>query len=234
MNEAAFPNVSSPVFLAQPSFSTQSAIHALLDYADEREVELIAVGTHSKQALERFFVGSFAETLVLASVYPVFLVSPHNQQNLKKDRILFPTDFSEKSHIVFEKLLPTALEKHAKVVLFHKTPVEVPPPVFGFDPIPVYEVFLAQDKKEKEKLAETWREEAFRQGVEVEILFHDLPGYPVDAILSNALSQRCGMIALASESGATAATLLGSMSRQIMRHAPCPVWILHPAEKRVN
>lgn len=226
-HELAIPHLLPPVFLVQANYSLEAGVQALLEYAQLAHAEIIGVGTHSKKPLERFFMGSFAESLVATSSHPVFLISPHSQA-LKMDRILFPTDFSDKSFAVFESLLSMAHEKKSKVVLFHKVQLEAPPPIFGFDPVPVYEEFLVQDGEKKRRTAQIWAKRAEAAGVETEVVFHDQPGFPVDAILSGALQQGCGMIALASESGPTEAALLGSISRQVMRHAPCPVWVLHP------
>ena len=51
-----------------------------------------------------------------------------------------------------------------------------------------------------------------------------------DSILSWA-EKNPGLIAMAAKSSPIAATLLGSVTRKLIRASPDPVWVLHPEEK---
>jgi nucleotide-binding universal stress UspA family protein len=52
------------------------------------------------------------------------------------------------------------------------------------------------------------------------------------AITSLAREKKVGWIAMEGQSGPIAAALLGSITRQVIRTAPCPVWVIHqPKEK---
>jgi DNA polymerase-3 subunit alpha len=49
-------------------------------------------------------------------------------------------------------------------------------------------------------------------------------------IIEVAREHQAGMIALAGKSGGFSAALLGSIARDIVRGAHCPVWVLHEKE----
>lgn len=49
---------------------------AILDYADERDIDLIVMGTHGRTGLERYLLGSVTEKIVRVADVPVLTVSP--------------------------------------------------------------------------------------------------------------------------------------------------------------
>lgn len=53
---------------------------AILDYADERDIDLIAMGTHGRTGLERYFLGSVTEKIVRIADVPVLTVSSHQER----------------------------------------------------------------------------------------------------------------------------------------------------------
>jgi nucleotide-binding universal stress UspA family protein len=222
------PAVLAPRLLVQEDFSVKSSVKALVEYAKSSGAELIGVGTHSRKSLHRFFIGSFAESLLHASDVPVLVISPKVSPTFKPQRILFPTDFSDKSLKALQRLFPLASGLGSKVVLYHKVQFEVPPALYGFDPTALYQDFLLEDLATKRVTAERWVTLAAQSGVKVETAIDPKPGYAVEAILGAVKKQKCDWIAMASESGALAATVLGSISRQVVRHSSVPVWVIHP------
>ena len=49
---------------------------AILDYAEERDIDCIVMGTQGRTGLERYFLGSVTEKIVRAADVPVLTVSP--------------------------------------------------------------------------------------------------------------------------------------------------------------
>ena len=49
---------------------------AILDYAEERDIDLIVMGTHGRTGLERYLLGSVTEKIVRVADVPVLTVSP--------------------------------------------------------------------------------------------------------------------------------------------------------------
>lgn len=67
---------------------------AILDYAAERDVGLIAMGTHGQTDLQRALVGGTAERVVRLSDRPVLTVGPDADPTDGYETVLIPTDGS--------------------------------------------------------------------------------------------------------------------------------------------
>lgn len=52
-----------------------SPYRQILNYADENDVDLIVMGTHGRQGVERYLLGSVAEKVVRTADCPVLTVS---------------------------------------------------------------------------------------------------------------------------------------------------------------
>lgn len=65
--EAGVATVDGTVEYGQPH-------RVILDYADERDVDLIVMGTHGRTGLDRYLVGSVTEKVVRGSGVPVLTV----------------------------------------------------------------------------------------------------------------------------------------------------------------
>ncbi|PSQ15419.1 universal stress protein [Halobacteriales archaeon QS_8_69_26] len=51
------------------------AVHrSIVDYAEEQDVDLIVMGTHGRQGLERYLIGSVTEKVVRTATVPVLTV----------------------------------------------------------------------------------------------------------------------------------------------------------------
>jgi nucleotide-binding universal stress UspA family protein len=57
-----------------------AAYRTILDYADEHEVDLIVMGTHGRQGLDRYLLGSVTERVVRSSDVPVMTVRMHDEE----------------------------------------------------------------------------------------------------------------------------------------------------------
>ncbi len=57
-----------------------SADEAILDYAAENEIDIIAMTTHGRSGLLRTVLGSVADSVVRKSGLPVMVISPQNIQ----------------------------------------------------------------------------------------------------------------------------------------------------------
>jgi nucleotide-binding universal stress UspA family protein len=88
---------------------------------------------------------------------------------------------------------------------------------------------LEQDRKRTE--LKEWMEKIQEQGVpctfELEESIQPLP----ERIIDVAREHQASIIALAGKSGGFSAALLGSIARDTVRGAHCPVWVLHEKEE---
>lgn len=220
-------NLLSPTLLVQESLSLRSSVDTLLKYAKDTSAEILAVGTTTKTGLARFLVGSYAESLILRSSLPVYVVGPKAKVDKPVSKILFPTDYSEKSYTALLKLLPTAKARKAQVLLYYKVEYAAPPAVYGFDPVPAYEKYWELELAAKKETAQKWLKTTQDAGVKTKAIFDEKSGFVADSILATARKNGCGVIAMASESGPVAASFVGSVCRQVVRAATLPVWVIH-------
>ncbi|MFC7139914.1 universal stress protein [Halosimplex aquaticum] len=64
----------------EASVSSGTPASGIVDYADDRDVDLIVMGTHGRTGLDRFLLGSVAEKVVRVSDIPVLAVSVDPEQ----------------------------------------------------------------------------------------------------------------------------------------------------------
>ena len=64
----------------EASILTGTPARAILNYVEERDVDLIVMGTHGRTGLERYFLGSITEKIVRVADVPVLTVSPPDEE----------------------------------------------------------------------------------------------------------------------------------------------------------
>lgn len=223
---------SEPTILFQKRSSITSAVKMLATYALRKKVDIIVVGTHARKGVSRLFLGSFAETLLMHSKVPIFIVNPTTQAGLINRHILFATDFNEKAYTVFRRIILLAQSLKAKLTIFHAVlhPVE---PFLASGALLLGGVWQASqndfdDQKQAYiQKANKWAEEAKKLGVLTKIQISNGGVSVPYAVLKFANQNKVGLIAIAAKSGLVASTLIGSVTRQIVRNSKCPIWVIH-------
>jgi nucleotide-binding universal stress UspA family protein len=95
---------------------------SLLDFAHQKDIDLIVVGTHGRSGLGKMLMGSVAERVFRQSPVPVLTVGPqlHAQtRGLPPRNILVPADFSPASDRASRYACALAKEHNAKLTLLH-------------------------------------------------------------------------------------------------------------------
>lgn len=207
--------------------SLRAQVEALLSVARREGADLIVTPTHAKRGLDRWLLGSFAETLISRSEVPVLAVNPSvTKRRRKHRRILFATDLSAESAAAFAKLLPYARESGAEVCLFHRFSFDsVPEPGAAYSLGSLFERVTGELLRQKRATLEKWIARAAVKGVKAKAVVDVNSAATVPAILKHA--ERCDLIALATQSGPVAAAVAGSTTRKVLRQAKCPVWTFH-------
>jgi nucleotide-binding universal stress UspA family protein len=230
--------MGKPKLILERRPSLTQAVLTLTSYAKKSHADAIIVSTHARGGLVRFFVGSFAETLLLYSKVPVLVIGPKSKEfkaTQKKRRILFATDFGTASFYAFKKVLEVAKnyskEGRGKITLFHCLPHPVEPLIqsgvylLGGGSV-TFPDLQTKEELRRRKAAEKYVAAAKKQGVDVEIEWNSGLGSFAHAITDQAKKDHVDLIAMAADSGAIKAALVGSVTRQVVRSAPCPVWVL--------
>ncbi len=214
-----------PLTIKKAEYSIRSQVAKIVRHAEEIKADAIVVSTHARKGLGRFFLGSFAETLLLTSTVPVIIVNPKAKASPCK-HILFPTDFGPKAKATLDKVCDLAKTLGAKVTLYHKVDVINPYTVGTFHAVPLYQSYLKQSKEEFKELASKLVVIAEQAKVPVKVVINDDADFPAEGILKKAKSSKANLIALTAQSGKMSALLIGSVTREIARRSMCPVWVI--------
>lgn len=229
------PGLERPRVLIQESASTTRAIDALSDYAVASDVDLIIASTHGRSGLKRLLMGSFVETLILRSYVPVMVIGSQsrypNDPGLK--RVLMPTDLSDHSKELFVQVTKLCAELKGELTLFHAVPHPIEPIVssgvylLGGGWVPV-ESYFAEETRSRERRAEAWAKWARAQGAQVVPLIEPAETGIARRLIAIAEDRDVEAIFMEAQSGPIASALVGSITRQTVRHAHCPVWVVGP------
>ncbi|MBI1860255.1 MAG: universal stress protein [Deltaproteobacteria bacterium] len=228
LKKVKIPNVKVATVLVSNDLSLRSAVHALISYAKSHHSDMIVCSTMARKGMSRFLLGSFAETLIMQSDIPVLLVSPKTVEATKFKEILVPTDFSDKSKETLKRVAALASQMGSKVVLFHQVEYLTQYTLDQFGAVPAYQKYVDDDVKQREQTGAKWCEELQARGVKAECVLNKKGSFAADAILAQAKKRKSSIIAMASQTGPVASVLLGSVCRQVIRAAQCPVWVIHP------
>ncbi|MBU6375161.1 MAG: universal stress protein [Bdellovibrionales bacterium] len=212
----------------------RAAAEALEKYAKARGATFVALPTHGRRGPARLILGSFAETLLLRSQVPTLTIGPEIHEIRGLEKILFSTDFGSGSKQVFRQVVNFAAQLKSKVWLYHAVPNLMEPLfqsgayLFSGAWVPARNYF-AQEVQECERHGNAWSRWAKNHGVECEFVLDETMGNIPEHLLALIEREKIGLLALASRSGPIASALLGSITRQVVRGASCPVWVLQPS-----
>ncbi len=223
-----------PTILVQGDLSLGKAVRRLIQHAKESETDLIAVGTQARTGATRFLLGSFAETLILQSDVPTLVVSPKSKPIQKINHILYPTDLSRKSVDAFSDVVTLAKRLGASITVFHRVEYQSLGPVGLIPAPPIFIESYKTDVSLREKESGMLAARARATGIDVNIKVEHQGAGALDAILELSEGMESGLIAMVSQSSSVKSILLGSITRQVIRHAHCPVWVIHPKLKALK
>ena len=99
--------------------STEPIHRAILQYADEHDVDCIVMGTFGRTGLDRFVLGSIAEQTLRESPVPVLTVHGETTFAEDFDDILVPTDGSDSAEAAAAHAIDLALATDATLHIVH-------------------------------------------------------------------------------------------------------------------
>lgn len=227
--------LSTPKVIPHAAQSHAGAAEVLSHYALQSGADLIVVGSHGRQGFQRFLLGSFAESLLLQSEVPVCVMGAHATKTRSTKCILFPTEFGEHSRENFRHVLDLAKKLKSEVVLLHaiSRPIEslfdleTRPRVYNYEGRMLsLDQIIEEQIEAQSRRAQQWVDGAARMGVMVTHVI-DSSFKPVDElVLDAAEAHDCDLIMMEAQSGPMSAALLGSYTRNVVRKAECPVYVL--------
>lgn len=199
-----------------------SPLKAIVEYSDEKEIDLIVMGTHGRGALGRLLVGSVAREVVRMAACPVLTVREHGPTKsvFAPRKILVPVDFSEHSALALKHARELARSYGGRMQVLHVVE-EALYPDFYYPVLHAPRVLTSEIREELARKVESWLSaDAAIRDADV----HVSTGRAVREITDFADAHGSDLIVLASH-GRTGLQrmLLGSVAEGVVSRAGCPV-----------
>lgn len=206
-----------------------SPTEAILDYAEEHDMDLVVMGTHGRRGMDRLLGGSVAEEVVRRASCPVFTVLTSDQTPSTPSirRVLAPVDLSDQSKLVLQHAGALSEAYAATLDLLHIVEETAYPNVYGLDPL-TPSLPNVQDRA-REALEALAAELDLRMDP---VNVHVLAGHAARDIVEFAGERAVDLIVMATH-GRTGLErfLIGSVAEKVVRGAPCPVFTIKSFRK---
>jgi nucleotide-binding universal stress UspA family protein len=198
---------------------------ALLNYADDEGIDLIALGTHGRTGPSRVLLGSVAEEVVRRARQPVLTVRGKDKGRTPTpgqiDRLLVPVDFSTYAREALRVAHEWAALYDATIDVLHVVEEDLHPTFYVGGVTSIYDVEPDLDDKVNAKLQEFVAEVlGSADGVET----HVRTGSAPSGITEFVEEHEVDLVALSTH-GRTGMErfFLGSVAEKVVRHVTCPV-----------
>lgn len=203
-----------------PVLSISNSVDETLKLATRRKCDTVALFTHGKKGVDRFLMGSFAETMVHRSKLSLLLMNPRAKWAGKIGKVLFLDDFSEGSKDDLRRVIALCSERRAELVVFHYPHATYDWAFDNENPIVArYRKSVDRRKKSIELLCR-------RAGVKTEVIVKGGMNQISSAAFDLQEKKGADLIVVAAKMGGFGALLGGSVTRQIIRRSPVPVLVL--------
>lgn len=207
---------------------------AILDEADNWGADLIVVGTHGYNALERLWIGSVSRAVASHAKCSVAIARGRNVQNTdgKAMRILLAVDGSEFSDAAVEEIAsrPWPPGSHVHVVSTIHLPFRPSPEVWSLPESDYFKLEMAERERAGSVINRAiarLRESDAERETPLTLTGDAVVGRAAETIIETAKKWGADLVALGSH-GYRGLTrfLLGSVSYAVASHAPCTVEIV--------
>ena len=204
---------------------------AIIEHAGAEKGTLIAMATHGRSGLDRWMLGSVAETVLRGSHNPLFLVRAHEEGATDGaamiKSIVVPLDGSE----LAESVLPTAVEiaqaLDLEVVLCRAYELAASVYQGNEDYLPNYDEMLRQVKVETESYL-TEKAAALKAAGLSRVSTVALAGSGAEEIVRYAQTHRDALVVMCTHGrSGMSRWVLGSVTERVVRHSDDPVLVVH-------
>lgn len=216
-NAAVSINEKNIHVIHYPTLSTTKAVDRLLTLGKSRGTEILAAFSHNKSGLERFLMGSFAETAVHRSKINLLIVNPKNKFKPIRN-ILFASDFSARSKRDLKKVLHLCKQLGARLTVFHSTEI-----IYTFDPT---NPMVSSYRKKTKRMEEWIKNTCASAQVKCDVILRSELMPAADLALATAKKNKADLLVVTAKTGPLAALMGGSVTRDLVRNGTYPVLVL--------
>lgn len=218
--------LQEPVALLQKGVYLRSDIDALVTQAKKNRANFILVNTHARKGLSRFWMGSFAETLMHHSSVPVLFLNPTFKAPKTIKTIFYPTSISAGAKKGLFKAAEFARSIGAELIIYNNIEYFVATPGLSFTETMVFTGNVEKDIKSRKKTLDKWAQEIkARFKVNAKTIVDDEDVRVSDGITRVSKKTPNCMIAMEAQTGPVMSILVGSTTRKVVREASVPVLV---------
>jgi nucleotide-binding universal stress UspA family protein len=198
----------------------------IIKVAKEKDVDLMAIGTHGRAGVDRVILGSVAERVVRKAGCTVMVI--RNRKYVGFKRIIVPIDFSDWSRKALEYAVATARAHSSKLTILHVYEGSFVEPYVN---AANSEEEANEIMKEIERVNETKYDEFLKtvdlSGVEYEKLLKK--GIPETEIVDIAMEKQANLIVMGTHGrSGIKHILIGSTAEEVVRAVHCDIIIVKP------
>ncbi|MEX2284910.1 MAG: universal stress protein [Gemmatimonadota bacterium] len=214
-----------------------SVADALADYANTN-ADLVAMTTHARGGISRFWLGSVTDALVRHLTKPVLLIKPSESEAAPAHsdagafrRVLVPLDGSALAESILDPLLQIVIDRDQDVVCRLLT-VRAPALPLVVPSIPLAGVPVTDQSPDRDAGAERYLQDIAQRletRLRVETRFE--VGFPAQTILDQAADMDADLIAMATHGrGGLRRLLIGGVADKVLRGASTSVLLFRPPD----
>jgi nucleotide-binding universal stress UspA family protein len=214
----------------------------ILRYAEENEVDLIALATHGYSGLKRWGIGSVASKVLSASKIPIWLIRAGIIEEKPYDEwpsttLLVPLDGSELAESVLPHIEILAKQRSTKpveVVLLRVAESPTMPSYFGPELSGMslnWGEYVQQEEVRRKKLAVEYLDKIETQlkNSDVSVRSEVLEGKTSDEIINFATKNPFTIIVMATHGRSGLGRLVyGSVAATLLNSVTCPILLIKP------
>lgn len=192
---------------------------AIVEYVEEVEADVVAMGTHGRTGVNRFLAGSVTEHVVRRSPVPVLTVRrTESGSSTDYDTVLFPTDGSEGATAAMEHAI--ALSSAYDATLHALSVIDITTMAAQPDATMI-EPLLEQLRDDAEGAVRAVADSA---GSDVDVVTETEEGYPAHEILAYRDDVEADLVVMGTK-GLTGVKrfVLGSTAERVVRQSTAPV-----------
>ncbi|MBU6172802.1 MAG: universal stress protein [Planctomycetes bacterium] len=193
----------------------------LVHEAQQRDIDLVVLGATGHSTLERFMLGSTSDFVATHADCSVLVVRPTMLQQLEKHtpRLCVAYDDSDSCKSAVEDFCKVGWVTPMKIDVIH-----IVPPPYVYSDIPI-QIDTSKSRLAAEKMLDHGVTVCKQHGTDVHPHVIEA-NYTGDGIVQFIKNHQSDLVLLGDTGrGLMGRFLLGSVSRYVLRHASCSVWI---------
>lgn len=229
LNDIAADHAGDSFKVVTASSRGFSAAEEILNYAEDKQVDLIIMGTHGRTAINHLLLGSVAERVIRMAQCPVmtFRKEAKNLGDLK--RILVPIDFSDHSRLALRYALELAAFYNSDITLFHSFEQQVHPTFYASEKISMFEIDSELRRRATDAMIQ-FRTELGKPTIATKYAFAEGAAYR--EIVDYANKEKFDLLVIATHGlRGLEHFLIGSTTEKVIRHAEIPVLTVKSKER---